>query len=257
MSRQCHTPQPENQDGLFFAAEPNPQAKQYHDMDWSEQADARKNFSFMCKLVLDKLENFPILTNNYYSPYMPDAMNLADRGNKTPYWVLRILNLIFAPTWLLISTYRELREGKFYQDVVRDGGVAWGREMPALPFVYYGTLAYTLKYISRFMNQHALMIASFFRVNARRLQNKQPLELDIGKFVEMCKKDIADGPNPPPEPPEYDGEPYSPFSPGKMEREQREAKERQAELRARRDARDPLMEGLDYPETYASASDAY
>ena len=71
-------------------------------------------------------------------------------------------------------------------------------------------------------------------------------------------------PPPAPEPPAemepaYDGEPYSPFSPGKMERQQREAKERRrlAELRARREARDPLLEGLDYPETYASASDAY
>ena len=59
-------------------------------------------------------------------------------------------------------------------------------------------------------------------------------------------------------PPEYDGEPYSPFSPGKVERQQREAKEprRLAELRARREAREPLMEGLDYPETYASAGPA-
>jgi len=63
------------------------------------------------------------------------------------------------------------------------------------------TAAWILKYVTRFMNQHALMIASFFRVNSKRLHNSEPLELNLAKFVEMCKTDIADGPNPPPEPP--------------------------------------------------------
>ena len=61
--------------------------------------------------------------------------------------------------------------------------------------------AWILKYVTRFMNQHALMIASFFRVNSNPLHNSEPLELNLAKFVEMCKTDIADGPNPPPEPP--------------------------------------------------------
>ena len=134
---------------------------------------------------------------------------------------------------------------------------------------FFASAAWILKYVSRYLNEHALMVASFFRVNAKRLENGEPALLDLGKFVQMCRNDIANGANPPPEPPApeppaemepaYDGEPYSPFSPGKLERQQREAKERRrlAELRARREARDPLLEGLDYPETYASASDAY
>ena len=66
---------------------------------------------------------------------------------------------------------------------------------------FHVSCAWTLKYISRYMNEHALMIASFFRVNAKRMHNKQPLMLDLKAFVQKCHDDIADGPNPPPPPP--------------------------------------------------------
>ena len=45
------------------------------------------------------------------------------------------------------------------------------------------------------------MVASFFRVNAKRLRASEPLLTDLKAFAQQCKEDIADGPNPPPPPP--------------------------------------------------------
>ena len=60
-----------------------------------------------------------------------------------------------------------------------------------------------VKYLSRYMSEHALMIASFFRVNAKRLRASEPLMLNIQDFARQCKEDIADGPGPAvPPPPE-------------------------------------------------------
>lgn len=57
------------------------------------------------------------------------------------------------------------------------------------------------KYISRYMNEYTLMIASFFRVNAKNLRTGKPLMVNLNTFAQQCRADIADGPNPPPPPP--------------------------------------------------------
>jgi len=114
--------------------------------------------------------------------------------------------------------------------------------------LYVGAMAaWTLKNIAHYMNEHALMIASFFRINARRLGAGEAPMLDLVTFARQCREDIADGPNPPPQPPAYEA-----FDPEAVAAERR----RLDEQRERLEKRDPLMEGLDYPETYASASGA-
>lgn len=100
------------------------------------------------------------------------------------------------------------------------------------------------KYLAYYMNEHAMMIASFFRVNAKLLHNNEPLRTDLRVFIHQCKEDIADGPNPPPPPPPA----YEDFDPEAVAAE----RQRRDELRQRAEARDPLLEGIDYPETYAS-----
>jgi|SaaInlV_125m_DNA_1040241.scaffolds.fasta_scaffold25345_2 hypothetical protein len=92
-----------------------------------------------------------------------------------------------------------------------------------------------VKYLARYMSEHALMIASFFRVNAKRLRASEPLMLDLQAFGRQCREDIADGPGPavPPPPPP----PPPPPLPAPEDR-------------------DPLLAGIDYPETYASAGAA-
>ena len=130
------------------------------------------------------------------------------------------------------------------------------REMDAMKspaaqpnWLYVGAMAaWTLKHVSRYMNEHALMVASFFRTNARRLGAGQAPMLDLVAFARQCREDIADGANPPPPPPPA----YEDFDPEAVAAERK----RRDELRERAEARDPLMEGLDYPETYASASGA-
>lgn len=62
---------------------------------------------------------------------------------------------------------------------------------------------WTLKYIAHYMNEHALMVASFFRVNTNNLLTGVPLMLDIKDFVRQCREDIANGSNPPPAPPPH------------------------------------------------------
>tara|TARA_B100000780_G_scaffold238390_1_gene179811 strand:- start:132 stop:527 length:396 start_codon:yes stop_codon:yes gene_type:complete len=71
-------------------------------------------------------------------------------------------------------------------------------KVAALLAAHAASAAWTLKYISRFMNEHAMMVASFFRVNSKRLHSSQPLQLNLKAFAQMCKDDIANGPNPPP-----------------------------------------------------------
>lgn len=253
LGRQCHVPEAE-----WWTA-PNPQAKRFDQMDKSEKMDARTKFSFLCTSLDQGLMHSEL----YDGHIVHSAMGLPDIG-PLGHLAMKLIEMIVLPAaGVSIVAYDFLTGGKGETIFARDVGdrVALG--------AWFASAAWILKYVSRYLNEHALMVASFFRVNAKRLKNGEPALLDIQDFVRRCKEDIANGPNPPPEPPApeppaemepaYDGEPYSPFSPGKMERQQREAKERRrlAELRARREARDPLMEGLDYPETYASASDAY
>jgi len=57
------------------------------------------------------------------------------------------------------------------------------------------------KYISRYMNEYTLMIASFFRVNAKNLRTGKPLMVNLNTFAQQCRADIVNGPNTPPTPP--------------------------------------------------------
>ena len=115
-------------------------------------------------------------------------------------------------------------------------------------WLYVGAMAaWTLKHVSRYMNEHALMIASFFRTNARRLGAGQAPMLDLVAFARQCREDIADGANPPPPPPPV----YEEFNQAAVA-----AERRREDARKRTEERDPLMDGIDYPETYASASGA-
>jgi hypothetical protein len=251
-------PEAENPDGYFFPAAPNPQAKRFDQMDYSEKQDARAKFSFLCSTLdnaLGSAKMFPHKSWPWGRVEMPDSTLIQ--------LAALLMDMLASPGDAVFSVGLDLMGHGTHND--------WDDQvtLEAAKMASLATSAWMLKYVSRYLNEHALMIASFFRVNAKRLDNGEPALLNIAKFVQMCKNDIADGPNPPPEPPApeppaemepaYDGEPYSPFSPGKMERQQREAKERRllAEVRKRSDARDLLMEGVDYPETYASASDAY
>ena len=103
----------------------------------------------------------------------------------------------------------------------RDGFTTW---LTAHTFYAF----YVAKYLSRYMSEHALMIASFFRVNAKRLRASEPLMLNIQDFARQCKEDIADGPGPavPPPPP----------------------------LTLPPEERDPLMDGIDYPPSIGASA---
>ena len=110
---------------------------------------------------------------------------------------------------------------------------------------YWATLAASttayvtaLKYIKDNLQAHARMIASYFRVNAMRIGSDEKFVLDVKTFARMCREDIIDTGA------------YDAYDPERDAAEQRLADD----LRQRLEKRDPLMEGLDYPETYASAS---
>jgi hypothetical protein len=108
-------------------------------------------------------------------------------------------------------------------------------------------LVASLKYIKDHLQAHARMIASYFRVNAMRLRSGEEFVLDVNTFARMCREDIIDT------------QAYDDYDPERAAAEQRLAdalRQRLKERDQRAESRDPLMEGLDYPETYASASGA-
>ena len=112
------------------------------------------------------------------------------------------------------TTWVTFEEGNVSQNTVAGLTAAWAVAV--------------IKYLSRYMNEHALMIASFFRVNAKRLRANEPLLTDIKAFAQQCKEDIADGPGPavPPPPP----------------------------LTLPPEERDPLMDGIDYPPSIGASA---
>ena len=256
LGRQCHVPQAENPDGYFFSAEPNPQAKRFDQMNRKEADDAIQNFSFLCKTLDSALYVSQPETDERKVNIPAIEQTRVDTMDTLSRVAHRLVEMLIIPARMAMVLAHNLAETRKPAPkpwtLSRDDQEFWQyRQMyEDHAFVVHSaglaTLAWTLKYVSRYLNEHALMIASFFRVNAKRLDNGEPALLDLSKFVQMCKNDIADGANPPPAPPAYEE-----FDP-EADAERR----RLAELRARRDARDPLMAGLDYPETYASARNA-
>ena len=124
------------------------------------------------------------------------------------------------------------------------------RKMPSFwASLATSTTAYVsaLKYIKDHLQAHARMIASYFRVNATRLRLGEEFVLDVAVFARMCREDIIDT------------RAYNAYDPERAAAEQRLAnalRQRLEERDRRVQERDPLMEGLDYPETYASAGAA-
>ena len=167
----------------------------------------------------------------YNAANLGEDLARADREeDRTKRLTGKIISMIMYPSWVLVGHPALASEDAIVNVAV---GLAMAR--------------WTLKYIAHYMNEHALMVASFFRTNARRLSAGEAPMLDLVTFARQCREDIVDGPNPPPQPPAYEA-----FDPEAVAAE----RQRLDELRQRRENRDPLMEGIDYPETYASAGAA-
>ena len=223
LGRMCHTPKEE---GWVYA---NPQAKQYHAMNRDEKMDAKKSFGPLCHVLEMQLSN-----EEQFSEIFSEWGSGSWRGLAG-----KILWLITKPGLAMSGTLNNLANPLPENQPTSRNPAATRAAMLA-------SAAWSLKYISRFMNEHALMIASFLRVNAKNMRTGAPLMLDLASFVRQCKEDIADGANPPPQPPAYED-----FNPAAVV-----AERRMADLRKRAEERDPAMEGVDYPPVYASAGDA-
>ena len=256
LGRQCHVPEAEG----WTWTKRNPQAKRFDQMAEIEKGDAREKFSFLCASLDDGLRSTYLHGDAYLmgAAYQLKNMPLGNVAVKLIEMIIRPAEGVSTVASHFLDGGASMARGAEYREYERDmtlsgeskeriddvlNGVLRRYEVAdgiVVNGVFLASVAWILKYVSRYLNEHALMVASFFRVNAKRLDNGEPALLNLAKFVQMCKDDIADGANPPPEPPEL------------PEAEAR----RLAELRARREARDPFMEGLDYPETYASARDA-
>ena len=161
-------------------------------------------------------------TDGTYDPsYTPPEMGRRVLRNLS----LTLIKLLFFITWPPLPVgdpvYQDMEDTYTNRTAMYAAWAAW--------------VAASIKYLSRYMSEHALMIASFFRVNAKRLSANEPLMLDLQAFARQCREDIADGPGPavPPPPPP----PPPPPLPAPEDR-------------------DPLLAGIDYPETYASAGAA-
>lgn len=192
----------------------------------SAKTNARKEFSALCKAMDYSLVSAQILGGALSHPDWHTHFQ-SDSASEMPYNMLvkaltRLLVISLAPVFGL-------------------GDPAHNNGYPPIVYVAHplgvtATLTWaaaTVKYLSRYMNEHAMMIASFFRVNAKRLRASEPLMLDLQAFARQCREDIADGPGPavPPPPPP----PPPPPAP---------------------EDRDPLMDGVDYPPSIGASAGA-
>lgn len=212
LGRQCHVPQPENPDGYILSAVPNPMAKPYHKMEHDEKHDASKDFSFLCKAMEETL-GFATEPSQYEGMYRSQPLSFSKL-------VKPVFSMIMTPANMVTHFIGKMVDGgaqnAAYQESKGDArGYRLRMEQEnyshVSPGEFFGayiqrmlrnfSIPWTLNYVSRYLNQHAMMIASFFRVNSKRLHTGEPLLIDISKFVDMCRKDIADGANPPPAPP--------------------------------------------------------
>ena len=191
LGRLCHTPK---EDGWVY---PNPQAKQFRKMSRSEKLNAREDFGLLCHALEHTL-----------SREEEEAFALQTLGSGFDLLVTKVIYLITKPGSLILAPLQVLldpQDSDLHHELV-DHDQMYYEEIrqrvkirsAVFYMTYASTSAWTLKYISRFMNEHAMMVASFFRVNSKRLHSSQPLQLNLKAFAQMCKDDIANGPNPPP-----------------------------------------------------------
>jgi hypothetical protein len=170
LGRYCHVMPPKEPDGIVFRS---PTPKQWHRMDRDEKNDAREHFSHLCWSLDQTLREVPEMYN-----VQADFKN--DKLTKF------IMQLVVAPAAL----------AAFLVDNLIFERLTFVHMMTSPIYAFY-----VAKYLSRYMNEHAMMVASFFRVNSKRIHNNEPPLTDLKAFARQCKEDIADGPNPPPPPP--------------------------------------------------------
>ena len=176
LGRYCHVVPPKEPDGIVFRS---PTPKQWHRMDRDEKDDAREHFSHLCWSLDETLREIPGM-------YVGEARDksYAEFYKKSTLDKF-IMQLILTPAGLAAM---------LADNLIFEGSISAFFTTPIYAF-------YVAKYLSRYLNEHAMMVASFFRVNSKRLHNGEPLLTDLRAFARQCKEDIADGPNPPPPPP--------------------------------------------------------
>ena len=201
----CHTPK---EDGWVFS---NPQAKFYHYMNEYEKRDAREGFGKLCNALHATAVEYEMASLSLFRTPLSyeevgrrlknkeglndDLINAHPYNKPNDRLGYRILLLLVGPAIYANKALHNLTIPDAYTHILSE------EEEQTFLATLAVLVAWRLKYISRYMNEHVLMIASFFRVNAKRMHNKQPLMLDLKAFVQKCHDDIADGPNPPPPPP--------------------------------------------------------
>ena len=204
----CHT----RKDGWIFYG------PQYRDMNYKQQREAIDDFPAVCKALTGSLMSHEIMKHAQVWNRM------REHTGHLGALAFKLVHLIVAPA--IATVWATLADD---QDARVVGLVAGSIQH-----------LYVLKYIARYMSEHALMVASFFRVNAKRLRASEPLLTDLKAFAQKCKEDIADGPNPPPPPP----------TPGELTADMADAEAR----RRRTEERDPLMDGIDYPPSIGASA---
>ena len=180
LGEMCHT----RKDGWFFYG------KRYSSMNNEQKGLARDDFPMLCKALNAPLIHGQVMgvVNNVEPGGEFNLYNPFESPSRLEKLRDKLLFMLFAPAaGVVIAVEQNMDSQLFY----------------SLPWWAAFNLQHIwiLKYIARFMNEHAMMIASFFRVNAKRLRASEPLLTDLKAFAQQCKEDIADGPNPPPPPP--------------------------------------------------------
>jgi len=196
LAHYCHTPKPgwwfgddwENKEEFEFDA-----ALGFMYNEWpphlreSSKQEARKDFSKLCTALDLSLAGIA-----YKADVGGPAVDFQEIQKPNLLLTLvKLLHLIMYPSLPI--------------DLTREFLTQTGGRLGATAAIAFSAAqaAAIVKYLSRYMSEHALMIASFFRVNAKRLRASEPLMLNIQDFARQCKEDIADGPGPAvPPPPE-------------------------------------------------------
>jgi len=187
LGQMCHTPKDSWGPWSLVMG----QYKQFHQMYDLQKIAATADFGPLCSALSNSMvRTTDMFTERHFSPdgLARNERELVEKDGINPL-ASKLFTLIVTPSAMAVGFVRNMVPG-------RDG--------PTIDVLMFSTMvgmAWTLKYIAHYVNEHALMVASFFRVNAKRLRASEPLLTDLKAFAQQCKEDIADGPNPPPPPP--------------------------------------------------------
>lgn len=188
LDKMCYTPPEKDPDGYLFSSDPFPGFRSWRDMSQDEVMN-HKEISTVCK-VLDASLRSVLRSREYSWAAQQDWKEEYENGN------LPMTDLVFELFSLVLTPSQTLRNaGMAIDDIDKQttphGSFFAQTISSVIDLAMIASIPATLQYLARYMSEHALMVASFLRVNSKLLKSGEDLILDVTWFARMCKEDIT------------------------------------------------------------------